>query len=71
MSAFEPVAFVFKNRKTGQIVVAPNGRWREYHDNKEKWEHTATVNACLAIQYILSVPSKDRNRYLRSLTESK
>jgi hypothetical protein len=65
----EPVAFVFKHRKMGQIVVVPSWRWHEYYDNKENWEHTASINACLAIQYILSVEPKERNRYLRSLTE--
>jgi hypothetical protein len=64
-----PAAFVFKHRKTGQIVVAPSERWHEYYDNNEDWEHTASVNACLAIQYILSVKPKQRNKYLRSLTE--
>ena len=62
-------AFVFKHRKTGQVIVAPSERWHEYYDNKNQWEHTASINACLAIQYILSVKPKERNRYLRSLTE--
>ena len=65
----DPVAFVFKHRKTGQIAVAPRERWHEYYDNKENWEHTASINACGALQYILSVGPIERNRYLRSLTE--
>ena len=71
----DPVAFVFKHRKTGQIVVAPSKRWHEYYDRplspmeKEQWEHTASINACLAIQYLINVKPKERNRYLRSLTE--
>jgi hypothetical protein len=65
----DTVAFVFKHRKTGQIVVVPSWRWHEYYDNKENWEHTASINACGAIQYILSVGPIERNRYLRSLTE--
>ena len=64
-----PAAFVFKNKKTGQVIVAPSERWNEYYGNKENWEHTASINACMAIQYILSVEPKERNRYLRSLTE--
>ena len=63
----DPVAYVFKNRKTGQVVVS-SGDVFDYWDKKQ-WEHTASINACLAIQYILSVPPKERNRYLRSLTE--
>ena len=65
----DPAAFVFKHKRTGQVVVAPSERWHEYYDNKENWEHTASINACLAIQYILSVKPRERNRYLRSLTE--
>jgi hypothetical protein len=64
-----PAAFVFKHKRTGQVVVAPNELWHQYYDNKDDWEHTASVNACLAIQYILSVKPKQRNKYLRSLTE--
>jgi len=64
-----PAAFVFKHRKTGQVIVAPSERWHEYYDNKENWENTASINACLAIQYILSVKPKERNRYIRSLTK--
>jgi aspartate aminotransferase-like enzyme len=64
-----PAAFVFRHKRTKQIVVVSNERWHEYYDNKENWEHTASINACLAIQYILSVGPRERNRYLRSLTE--
>ena len=64
-----PAAFVFKHRKTGQVVVVSNERWHEYYDNKEDWEHTASINACMAIEYLINVKTKERNRYLRSLTE--
>ena len=62
----DPIAFVFKHRKTGQVVVTSGN---EPDWDKEQWEHTASINACLAIQYILSVGPIERNRYLRSLTE--
>jgi hypothetical protein len=62
-----PVAFIFKHRKTGQVVVS-SVNVSDYWGNRE-WEHTASINACLAIQYILSVEPKERNRYIRSLTE--
>jgi hypothetical protein len=62
----DPVAYVFKHKRTGEVIVTSGSKsdW-----DKEHWEHTASVNACLAIQYILSVEPKERNRYLRSLTE--
>jgi aspartate aminotransferase-like enzyme len=62
-----PAAFVFKNRKTGQFVVS-SGDVFDYWDKKQ-WEHTASINACLAIQYLINVKPKERNRYIRSLTE--
>lgn len=64
-----PAAFVFRHKRTKQIIVAPSERWHELYANKEDWEHTASINACGAIQYILSVGPKERNRYIRSLTE--
>jgi hypothetical protein len=64
---FDPIAYVFKHRKTGQVVVT-SGRGSDYWYKKD-WEHTASVNACLAIQYLINAKPKERNRYLRSLTE--
>ena len=61
-----PAAFVFKHKRTGQIIVAPSERWHEY-DNKENWEHTASLNACMAIEYLINVKTKERNRYIKSL----
>jgi hypothetical protein len=66
-----PAAFVFKHRKTGQVIVAPSERWHEYYDKKEDWEHTASVNACMAIEYLINVKTKERNRYIKSLTTEK
>ena len=63
----DPVAFVFKHRKTGQVIVT-SGSGSDYWD-KEHWEHTASINAYLAIQYLINAKPKERNRYLRSLTE--
>lgn len=63
------VAYVFKHKRTKQIIVAPSERWHEYYDNKEHWDHTASINACMAIEYLINVKTKERNRYIRSLTE--
>jgi len=63
-----PAAFVFKHKRTGQIVVVSNEQWNEYWFHKD-WEHTASINACMAIEYLINVKTKERNRYLRSLTE--
>ena len=64
-----PAAFVFKHKRTGQIVVVSNERWHELYDKKEDWEHTASINACMAIEYLINVRPKERNRYIRTLTE--
>jgi hypothetical protein len=64
-----PAAFVFRHKRTKQIVVAPSERWHEYYDKKEDWEHTASVNACGALQYIIDTKPAERNRYIKSLTE--
>jgi hypothetical protein len=64
-----PAAFVFRHKRTEQIVVAPSERWHEYYDKKEDWEHTASVNACGALQYIIDAKPAERNRYIKSLTE--
>jgi len=63
-----PAAYVFKHKRTGQVVVVPSEQWNEYWFHKD-WEHTASLNACGAIQYLINVKTKERNRYIRSLTE--
>ena len=64
-----PAAFVFRHKRTKQIVVAPSERWHEYYDKKEDWEHTASVNACGSLQYIIDAKPAERNRYIKSLTK--
>jgi hypothetical protein len=64
-----PAAFVFRHKRTKQIVVAPSERWHEYYDKKQDWEHTASVNACGALQYIIDAKPAERNKYIKSLTE--
>jgi hypothetical protein len=64
-----PAAFVFKHKQTGQVVVVSNERWHELYCKQEDWEHTASVNACGALQYIIDAKLDERNRYIKSLTE--
>jgi hypothetical protein len=66
-----PAAFVFRHKRTKQIVVAPSERWHEYYDKKEDWEHTASVNACGALQYIIDAKPAERNGYIKYLTTEK
>jgi hypothetical protein len=63
----DPVAFVFKHKRTGEVVVT-SGCKADYWDKKQ-WEHTASINACLAIQYLINVKPRERDRWIRSLTE--
>jgi hypothetical protein len=65
-----PAAFVFRHKRTKQIVVAPSERWHEFYDKKEDWEHTASVNACGALQYIIDAKPAERKRYIKSLTKN-
>ncbi len=64
-----PVIFVFRHKRTGKTAVVPNEKWHELYDKREDWEHTASINACMAIEYLINVKPKERNRYIRSLTE--
>ena len=65
-----PAAFVFRHKRTKQIVVSPSERWHEYYDKKEDWEHTASLNACGALQYIIDAKPAERNRYIQRLKEA-
>lgn len=63
-----PAAYIFKHKRTGQIVVVPSEQWNEYWFHKD-WEHTANLDACAAIQYIIDAKPAERNRYIKGLTE--
>jgi len=62
-----PAAFVFVHKKTKQIVVAPNETWEAYQRDKKNWELTASVNACMAIEYMINATPTERNRYIKQL----
>jgi hypothetical protein len=64
-----PAAFIFKHKRTGQVVVVSNERWHELYDQKDDWEHTASLNACGALQYIIDAKPDERNRYIQRLKE--
>lgn len=67
----DPAAFVFKHKRTGQVVVVSDSRWHELYDKKDDWEHTVSLNACDALQYIIDAKPAERNRYIKSLTTEK
>ena len=62
-------AFVFKHKRTGQIIVAPSERWHEYYGKNDDWEHTISLNACGALQYIIDAKPAERKRYIQRLKE--
>jgi len=39
------------------------------YDKKEDWEHTASLNACGALQHMIDAKPAERNRYIKRLTE--
>lgn len=62
-----PAAFVFRHKKTKQIVVAPNESWEAYQRDKKNWELTASLNACAAIEYMINATPAERNDYIKRL----
>ena len=62
-----PAAFVFRHKKTNDIVVAPNESWEAYQRDKKNWELTASLNACAAIEYMINATPAERNRYIKRL----
>lgn len=64
-----PAAFVFVHKKTNEIVVAPNESWEAYQRDKKNWELTASLNACMAIEYMINATPAERNRYIKRLIE--
>lgn len=62
-----PPAFVFRHKKTKQIVVVPNETWEAYQRDKQNWELTSSLNACAAIEYMIGATSEERDDYVKRL----
>jgi hypothetical protein len=62
-------AFIYKHTMTGEIVVADIKRAKELEPARPHWKLLHSINAVEVLNYIVKLTPRQRNRYIKSLTE--
>lgn len=62
-------AFIYKHTMTGEIVVADIKRAKELEPARGHWKLIHSVNAVETLAFIVSLTPKQRNKYIKQLTE--
>jgi len=63
------VAFIYKHTMTGEIAVAYMERSKELDAARGHWKLIHSVNAVETLAFIVSLTPKQRNKYIKQLTE--
>ena len=63
------VAFVYKHRTTGEVVVVDIERARELDAARQYWKHVSTVDPIVILQLIVKSNGQKRAKIIRELSE--
>ena len=63
------VAFVYKHKMTGEVLVVDIYRARELDAARPYWELLHSINAVETLHFIIGLTPRKRNRYIKSLTK--
>jgi spermidine synthase len=63
------VAFVYKHKMTSEVLVVDIDRARELDAARGHWQLIHSVNAVETLAFIVSLTPKQRNKYIKQLTE--
>jgi len=62
-------AFIYRHTMTGEIVVADIKRAKELEPARPHWKLLHSINSVEVLNYIIGLTPRQRNRYIKSLTE--
>ena len=62
-------AFIYRHRMTGEVVVVDMERAKELESARPYWQLLHSINAVEVLNYIIKLTPRQRNRYIKSLTE--
>lgn len=62
-------AFIYKHTMTREVVVVDMERAKGLESARPYWQLLHSINAVEVLNYIIKLTPRQRNRYIKSLTE--
>lgn len=62
-------AFIYKHRMTGEVVVVDMQGAKDLEAARPYWQLIHSINAVEVLHYIIGLTPRQRNRYIKRLTE--
>ena len=63
------VAFIYRHTMTNEVLVVDMERAKELDAARPHWKLLHSVNAVETLAFIVSLTPKQRNKYIKQLTE--
>ncbi len=61
-------AFIYKHTMTSEVIVVDIERAKEFDAARPYWQLLHSINAVEVLNYIIGLKTRNRNRYIKSLT---
>ncbi len=62
-------AFIYRHTMTSEVLVVDIERAKELEAARPYWKLLHSINAIEVLNYIIGLTPRQRNRYIKSLTE--
>jgi len=62
-------AFIYRHTMTSEVLVVDIERAKELEAARPYWKLLHSINAVEVLHYIIRLTPRQRNRYIKSLTE--
>ena len=62
-------AFIYRHTMTSEVLVVDIERAKEMETARPYWKLLHSINAVEVLHYIIGLTPRQRNRYIKSLTE--
>jgi hypothetical protein len=62
-------AFIYRHTMTSEVLVVDIERAKELESARPYWQLLHSINAVEVLNYIIKLTPRQRNRYIKSLTE--
>jgi hypothetical protein len=62
-------AFIYRHTMTSEVLVVDIERAKELEAARPYWRLIHSINAVEVLNYIIGLTPRNRNRYIKSLTE--
>ena len=63
------VAFVYRHKITGEVLVVDIEHARELDAARPYWEHVSTINPIVILQLIVKAKGRSRTKIIKELSE--